>query len=157
MLKAKITSNAKYVSKSIDRFQKKLTRSIDKGLKQAGFQLLDIIKTKTKKGVDYNNRGFYPYSQGYIKHLEKKGYPTDVDLFYSGRMLGSLTPLNSVRKTGKHIVSVSFSNSEMRKRAVFVQVLAKNKREFFGFNNQTERVISNSFNNFIKKQTRNVR
>ena len=157
MIKAKITSNAKYVSKFLDRFQKKLTRSIDKGLKQAGFQLLDIIKTKTQKGVDYNNRGFYPYSQGYIKHLEKKGYPTDVDLFYSGRMLGSLTPLNSVRKTGKHIVSVSFSNSEMRKRAVFVQVLAKNKREFFGFNNQTERVISKSFNKFIKKQTRNIR
>jgi hypothetical protein len=35
---------------------------------------------------------FAPYSQGYLKHLQKIGYPTTVDLFYSGRMLGALTP-----------------------------------------------------------------
>jgi hypothetical protein len=69
-----------------------LPRIIDKGLKQAGFQLLDIIRTKTQKGIDFRDTPFAPYSQGYLKHLQKIGYPTNVDLFYSGRMLGALTP-----------------------------------------------------------------
>jgi len=71
-------------------------------------------------------------------------------------MLGSLNPNTSIKHIGKYTVSIGFTNSEMRKRAVFVQVLAKNKREFFGFNNQTERVIGNSFNKFIIKQMRRV-
>ena len=33
-----------------------LPRVIDKGVKQAGFQLVDIIRTKTKKGVDFVTR-----------------------------------------------------------------------------------------------------
>ena len=33
--------------------EQKLPRLIDKGLLQAGFHLLDIIRTKTKKGIDY--------------------------------------------------------------------------------------------------------
>ncbi len=149
-------SNSKEVITGIKNYQKKLTRNITKGLKQAGFQLLDIIRTKTKRGVDYNDKSFYPYSKGYLDHLAKKGYPTKVDLFYSGRMLGSLNPNTSIKHIGKYTVSIGFTNSEMRKRAVFVQVLAKNKREFFGFNNQTERVIGNSFNKFIIKQMRRV-
>ena len=64
-------------------------------------------------------------------------------------MLGSLTS----NKTGKHQVSLGFSNAEMRKRALFNQVMmgAKN-REFFGFNDRTEKIISKQFNRFIEKQ-----
>ena len=47
---------------------------------------------------------FAPYSQGYLKKLTKEGKSTKVDLFYSGRMLGSLTS----KKTGKHKVSSRF-------------------------------------------------
>ena len=150
----KITSNQKKVSHKFKKFQSVLSKVIDKGVKQAGFQLVDRIRTKTKKGIDFRDRPFAPYSEGYLKKLSKEGKSTNVDLFYTGRMLGALTPSGSVKKTGKHKVSVNFTNSQMRQRAVFNQVLGKTKREFFGFNNRTEKIISKQFNRFVEKELR---
>jgi len=153
----KIKSNNKQVAQKFKKFQSVLPRVIDKGLKQAGFQLLDIIRTKTQKGIDFNDRPFAPYSSGYLKKLNKEGKSVKVDLFYSGRMLGSLTPNSSVKKTGNHKVSLGFSNSQMRQRALFNQVLNDPKREFFGFNNRTEKIISKQFNRFVEKELRKFR
>ena len=149
----KINSNQKQVSQKFKKFQSVLPRVIDKGLKQAGFQLLDIIRTKTQKGIDFRDRTFKPYSEGYLKKLNKEGKSTKVDLFYSGRMLGSLTS----KKTGKHKVSLGFSNSQMQQRALFNQVLNDPKREFFGFNDRTEKIINKQFQRFIKKELTKMR
>ena len=149
----KIKSNTKQVSKKFKKFQSVLPRIIDKGIKQAGFQLLDIIRTKTKKGINFKDGAFAPYSQGYLKKLNREGKSTNVDLFYSGRMLGSLTS----NKTGKHKVSLGFSNAQMLQRALFNQVLNDPKREFFGFNNRTEKIISKQFNRFVEKELRKFR
>ena len=146
----KIKSNSKQVSKKFKKFQSVLPRIIDKGVKQAGFQLIDIVRTKTKKGINFKDGVFAPYSQGYLKKLNREGKSTNVDLFYSGRMLGSLTS----KKTGKHKVSLGFSNAQMLKRALFNQVLNDPKREFFGFNNRTEKIISKQFNRFVEKELR---
>ena len=153
----KIKSNSKEISKKFKRLQSKLPRIIDKGVKQAGFSLLDRIKTLTQKGVDFRERPFAPYSEGYLKKLNKEGKKTAVDLFYTGRMLGSLTPSSSVKKSGKHKVSISFTNSQMRQRALFNQVLGEPKREFFGFNNKTEKIINKQFNRFVEKELRKFR
>ncbi len=152
-----IKTNSKQVQKKFKKFQSVLPRVIDKGLKQAGFQLLDIIRTKTQKGIDFRNRPFAPYSEGYLKKLNKEGKSTNVDLFYSGRMLGSLTPASTVKKSGRGKVSLAFSNSQMRQRALFNQVLGDPKREFFGFNNRTEKIISKQFNKFVQKELRKFR
>ena len=149
----KIKSNSKQVSKKFKKFQSVLPRIIDKGIKQAGFQLIDIIRTKTKKGINFKDGVFAPYSQGYLRKLNKEGKSTKVDLFYSGRMLGSLTS----KKTGKHKVSLGFSNAQMLQRALFNQVLNDPKREFFGFNNRTEKIISKQFNRFVEKELRKFR
>jgi len=149
----KIKSNSKQVSQKFKKFQSVLPRIIDKGIKQAGFQLLDIVRTKTKKGINFKDGAFAPYSQGYLKKLNREGKSTNVDLFYSGRMLGSLTS----KKTGKHKVSLGFSNAQMLQRALFNQVLNDPKREFFGFNNRTEKIISKSFNRFVEKELRKFR
>lgn len=149
-----VKSNAQQVSSKFKMFQSGLNRSIEKGVKQAGFQLLDIIRTKTQKGVDYRDRRFAPYSSGYLKQLSSEGKSTAVDLFYTGRMLGSLTPNSTIKKTGKHKVSLAFSNAEMRKRALFNQVLGNPKRQFFGFNKRTENIISKQFNRFVAKEVR---
>ena len=148
-----IKTNSKQVQQKFKKFQSVLPRVIDKGLKQAGFQLLDIIRTKTQKGIDFRDRPFAPYSEGYLKKLNREGKSTNVDLFYSGRMLGSLTS----KKTGKHKVSLGFSNAQMLQRALFNQVLNDPKREFFGFNNRTEKIISKSFNRFVEKELRKFR
>ena len=100
-------TNSKELSKKLGKFQSKLSRAIDKGVRQAGFQLLDIIRTKTAKGIDINSSKFAPYSTSYLKKLNREGKKTAVDLFYTGRMLGSLTP-SMVKKTGKHKISLAF-------------------------------------------------
>ena len=147
-----IKTNSKLIQKRFKRLEKRFPRAIDKGIMQAGFQLLDIIRTKTKRGVDFRDVGFEPYSEGYRKRLQREGKPTKVDLFYSGRMLGALTPSNrTIKKTGKHKVSVSFSNSQMMQRALFNQVLREPNRVFFDFSKSTERVIQKSFEKFLEK------
>ena len=152
-----IKTNSKQVQRKFKRFQSVLPRVIDKGLKQAGFQLLDIIRTKTQKGIDFRDRPFAPYSEGYLKKLNKEGKSTNVDLFYSGRMLGSLTPASTIKKSGRGKVTLAFNNSQMRQRALFNQVLGEPKREFFGFNNRTEKIISKQFNRFLQKELRKFR
>ena len=138
--------------------EQKLPRLIDKGLLQAGFHLLDIIRTKTSKGIDYKGVPFAPYSEGYLKQLQREGKKTKVDLFYSGRMLGSLNPSGrTIKKTGKNKISVNFSNAQMRKRALFNQVLNEPKREFFGFNQRTESIIQKGFNKFMIRQLNAMR
>ena len=72
-------------------------------------------------------------------------------------MLGSLTPSSSVKKSGRHKVSISFTNSQMRQRALFNQVLGEPKREFFGFNNKTEKIINKQFNRFVEKELKKFR
>ena len=153
-----IKTNQQKVSKNIKRYQSFLPRVFDKGLKQAGCHLLEIMKELTKKGIDFRRMPFAPYSEGYLKRLQREGKKTAVDLFYSGRMLGALTPSGkTVRKIGNNIVGVSFSNAQMRQRALFNQVLGNTKREFFGFNSRTENIIGKAFNRFVEKQIRATR
>tara|TARA_R100000664_G_C2690716_1_gene94944 strand:- start:41 stop:523 length:483 start_codon:yes stop_codon:yes gene_type:complete len=157
-LSVKIKTNSKHIEKRFQRLKSKFPSIIDKGILQAGFQLLDIIRTKTAKGIDINSSKFAPYSTSYLKKLNREGKKTAVDLFYTGRMLSALTPSGkTVRKTGKHKITLGFSNAQMRQRALFNQVLNEPKRVFFGFNDRTEKIIQNTFNKFIKKQFRNMK
>ena len=149
----KIKSNEKQIIKKFQKLQSKLPRFIDKGVKQAGFQLVDIIRTKTQKGIDFEDRRFAPYSEGYIKRLQREGKPTAVDLFYTGRMLGALTP-SMIKKTGKHKITLAFSRKEEIDKAFFNQVTTDPQRKFFGFNTRTEKIINKSFEKFVKDELR---
>ena len=152
-----IKSNSKQVSKKFKKFQSVLPRIIDKGVKQAGFQLVAIIREKTKKGKDFNDNRFAPYSEGYLKRLGKEKRSTKVDLHYDGGMIGALTP-SMVKKTGKHKVSLGFARAEERDKAFFNQVMMGNKnRKFFGFNKRTENIISKQFNRFVSKELRKMK
>ena len=154
----KIKTISKAIEKRFKRLQSKFPSIIDKGILQGGFQLLDIVRTKTAKGVDFRDTPFAPYSASYLKQLQREGKPTKVDLFYSGRMLGALTPSRrTIKKTGKNKVSISFSNAQMRQRALFNQVLNEPKREFFAFNNRTEKIINKQFNRFVEKELKKMK
>ena len=155
-IKLEIKTNQKQLSKKFKKFESVLPRIIDKGVKQAGFQLVDIIRTKTKKGIDFNDRRFAPYSEGYLKQLQSEGKPTAVDLFYSGTMTGALTP-SMVKKTGKNKVTLAFSRKEEIDKAFFNQVTNDPQRKFFGFNTRTEKIISKQFNRFVEKELRKFR
>ena len=148
-----IKTNQKQVAAKFKKFGSVLPRIIDKGIKQAGFQLVDIIRTKTKKGVDFNDTRFAPYSDSYLKQLQREGKPTAVDLFYTGRMLGALSP-SMIKKTGKHKVTLAFSRKDEIDKAFFNQVTTDPQRKFFGFNTRTEKIINKSFEKFVKKELR---
>ena len=148
-----IKTNQKQVAAKFKKFSSVLPRIIDKGVKQAGFQLVEIIRTKTLKGQDFEDKRFAPYSEGYIKQLQREGKPTAVDLFYTGRMLGALTP-SMVKKTGKHKVTLAFSRKEEIDKAFFNQVTTDPQRKFFGFNTRTEKIINKSFEKFVKDEIR---
>ena len=146
-----IKTNQKQVAAKFKKFSSVLPRIIDKGVKQAGFQLVEIIRTKTLKGQDFEDKRFAPYSEGYIKQLQREGKPTAVDLFYTGRMLGALTP-SMVKKTGKHKVTLAFTRKEEIDKAFFNQVTTDPQRKFFGFNTRTEKIINKSFEKFVKDE-----
>ena len=148
-----IKTNSKQVSAKFKKFGAVLPRIIDKGVKQAGFQLVAIIREKTKKGIDIRSRRFAPYSEGYLKKLQRENKPTAVDLFYTGTMMGALTP-SMVKKTGKHKVTLAFSRKEEIDKAFFNQVTTDPQREFFGFNTRTEKIINKSFEKFVKDEMR---
>ena len=150
-LSVKIRNNSKAVEKRFRRLEQKFPKIIDKGILQGGFQLVDIIRTKTKKGIDFNDRRFAPYSDGYLKQLQREGKPTAVDLIYNNVMMGNLSP-SMVKKTGKNKISIAFTRKEAIDRAFFNQVTTEPQRKFFGFNDRTEKIISKQFNRFIKQE-----
>ena len=152
-----IKTNQRDLQRKFKRFQSVLPRVIDKGLKQAGFQLVAIIREKTKKGKDFNDNPFAPYSESYLKRLRKEKRSTKVDLYYDGGMVGALTP-SMVKKTGRNVVSLAFARAEERDKAFFNQVMRGDKnRKFFGFNKRTENIISKQFNRFVEKELRKFR
>ena len=152
-----IKTNSKQVSAKFKKFGAVLPRIIDKGVKQAGFQLVAIIREKTKKGIDIRSRRFAPYSEGYLKKLQRENKPTAVDLFYTGTMMGALTP-SMVKKTGKHKVTLAFSRKEEIDKAFFNQTqMGEKNRVFFKFDDKTEKIINKSFNKFIEKELKKIR
>ena len=152
-LDIKIKTNSKAIEKRFKRLQSRFPTIIDKGILQGGFQLLDIVRTKTAKGIDFRDTPFAPYSASYLKQLQREGKPTVVDLFYTGRMLGSLNP-SMVKKTGKHKISLAFSRKDEIDKAFFNQVTTDPQRKFFGFNTRTEKIIQRTFNKFVEKELR---
>ena len=148
-----IKTNQKEIARKFKQFQSKIPRAIDKGLLQAGFQLVDIIRTKTAKGIDVEDVPFKPYSPSYLKRLQRENRPTAVDLFYDGGMTGALTP-SMVKKTAKHKVTLAFTREEEIEKAFFNQVTNEPQREFFGFNTRTEKIINKSFEKFVKDELR---
>ena len=149
----RIKSNVKSIQKNFDKFFNKFPSITRKGLARASFRLQSIIKELTSKEQDFRRRRFAPYSDQYLKRLEKEGKSQKVDLFFTGRMLGSITgKVKSSRKA-----TVFFNNAEMRQRALFNQVLNEPKREFFGFDNRTEKLIKKEFVQFMEKEIRKMR
>ena len=149
----RIKSNVKSIQKNFDKFFNRFPSITRKGLAKASFRLQSIIKELTSKEQDFRRRRFAAYSDQYLKRLQKEGKSQKVDLFFTGRMLGSITgKVKSSRKA-----SIFFNNAEMRTRALFNQVLNEPKREFFGFDTRTEKLIKKEFVQFMEKEIRKMR
>lgn len=84
-------------------------------MSQIGDKIIDMIKTRTAKGLDKDGKPFKPYSQMYMRIKKSK----DVDLKMTGKMLNSIksTPSgdNSVNIS---INGVSYSEKVLDKRPI---------------------------------------
>ena len=149
-LNVTLRSNAKSVQKQINRFFNKFPTITRKGLAQAGFNLVAIIRQLTNKGKDIRRIPFELYSDAYEKRLQREGKKTAVDLFYTGKMLGSLTTKVHTNRRA----SVFFNRTAEMKKALFNQVTREPKREFFGFDKRTEKIIQRNFVKFVEKELR---
>ena len=147
-----VKSNVKSIQKNLNKFVNKFPTITRKAFLQASFQLQAIIKELTRREQDFRRRRFAPYSEGYLKTLQREGKPTKIDLFNTGRMLGSITG----KVESKSKASVFFNNNEMTRRALFNQVLNEPNRQFFGFDNKTEKIIAKQFERFLDKEIRRL-
>ena len=95
----------------------------------ASFGKLRILK-RTAKGKDVNGEFFKSYSPSTVFFRQRKGRPTDkVDLFFTGKMFGSLT----IKADSKKSV-LYFPPSESKKALRHQLGIGVPKRNFFGIN-----------------------
>ena len=88
------------------------------------------ILERTAKGKDVDNNFFKSYSPATVHFRQKRGRPTDkVDLFFSGRMLGSLAIKSNSKKA-----SLYFPPTESKKAIRHQEGIGLPIRKFFGLN-----------------------
>ena len=146
MLNLKVKTNLPKVRNRYNKFINKFPSIITKGLEQAGVQLKEIILERTDRGLDFNKRKFTPYSQAYS---EEKG-KTVVNLQDTNRMLQSIDS----KTVNKNKVQIFFRSQTQARKALFHQKGLGNlpERIFFKFNHRTEKLISKTFEQFLKKE-----
>lgn len=90
-------------------------------------EVREIVK-RTQDGRDIFNRPFEPYSPEYFKFKTTRGRTGDVDLTFTGKMLGAMT--SKVERVANKLVGViSFNNKiDGAKARGNMQ-----RRKFFGF------------------------
>ena len=136
-----ISSNAKQVEKRLKQAGKDIDRQMKKALSITAQQGINIIEDRTEKGVGYKGGAFKGYSEKYAKFRKAKGRGRNVDLQFSGRMLGSMTS-----KADKKKATIFFTRAEEAKKAA----MNDKTRPFFGFNRQEEKQLANIFFRNIK-------
>lgn len=147
-LDIKIKSNVRNLQARYIKFAHKFPNIINKGLLQAGENLVTAIKVRTDRGLDMNRQTFVSYSSGYA---EAKG-KSRVDLQDSNRMLQSIQS----RLISKNKVRVDFRSPREAMKGFWHQTGAGNLpvRKFFGYDKRLENVIQKNFEKYIKQQIR---
>lgn len=111
-----------------------------------------LIKKRTAKGVDVEGNPFAPYSPAYALFLDEKGRSSDVNLFFRGHMLASMT----ARNESETRATIFFSDSRQAAKAHGHHVGNPKrklpKREFFALNcSDIERLVEEA-KSFIEER-----
>ena len=140
-MKLSINANAKKVEAALKKKGKDIDKSLKRALSITAQQGINIIEHRTEKGLGYKGGAFKGYSEKYAKFRKAKGRGGNVDLQFSGRMLGSMTS-----KADKKKATIFFTRAEEAKKAA----MNNKARPFFGFNKQEEKQLANIFFRNIK-------
>ena len=136
-----IKTNAKKIEKALKKKGKDVGKSMKRALSITAQQGINIIEARTEDGVGYKGGAFKGYSAKYAKFRRDKGRGKNVDLQFSGRMLGSMTS-----KADRKKAKIFFTRAEEAKKAA----MNDKTRPFFGFNRQEEKQLANVFFRNIK-------
>ena len=140
-MQVNIQTNAKKVEKALKKKGKDINKSLKRALSITAQQGINIIEDRTQDGVGYKGGAFKGYSEKYAKFRKAKGRGSNVDLQFSGRMLGAMTSKADRRKA-----TIFFTRAEEAKKAA----MNDKTRPFFGFNRQEEKQLANIFFRNIK-------
>jgi phage gpG-like protein len=136
-----IKTNAKKVQAALKKKGKDIDKSMKRALSITAQQGINIIEDRTQDGVGYKGGAFKGYSEKYAKFRRAKGRGKNVDLQFSGRMLGSMTS-----KADRKKATIFFTRAEEAKKAA----MNDKTRPFFGFNRKEEKQLANIFFRYIK-------
>ena len=110
---------------------------------EIGHYAVTKLLLRTSQGKDKKGNAFKPYSETYKKIRDEKRLPTaKVDLFFFGKMLGSLT-----YKTEEKETKLFFADREQSLKALF----NNRKREFFGISDIEQAEIQKMIALHLKK------
>jgi hypothetical protein len=84
-MKIKVSDNSIQVAKNFERQVREQPFIVKKALGRTAEFLIFLIKSKTKKGVDYQGNSFTPYTKEYKEFRQKSGKGTRPDLIFSGQ------------------------------------------------------------------------
>ncbi len=136
-----LKTNAKKVQAALKKKGKDIDKSMKRALSITAQQGINIIEDRTQDGVGYKGGAFKGYSEKYAKFRRAKGRGKNVDLQFSGRMLGSMTS-----KADRKKATIFFTRAEEAKKAA----MNDKTRPFFGFNRKEEKHLANIFFRNIK-------
>lgn len=140
-MQVRIETNAKKVQAALKKKGKDVNKSLKRALSITAQEGINIIEDRTQDGVGYKGGAFKEYSDKYAKFRRAKGRGNNVDLQFTGRMLGSMTS-----KADRKKATIFFTRAEEAKKAA----MNNKTRPFFGFNRQEEKQLANVFFRNIK-------
>ena len=136
-----VNANVNKIEKALKKKGKDVKQSFKRALSITAQQGINIIEDRTEGGVGYKGGRFKPYTEKYKAFRRKKGRGKDVDLQFTGRMLGSMTSKATSKKA-----TIFFTRGEEAKKAA----MNNKTRPFFGFNRKEERQLAKVFFRYIK-------
>jgi len=110
------------------------------------------LLNRTSEGEDVHGVPFEPYSTSYERLREAKELPTNVDLFFTGQMLSSLTYEKTKDQVKLFFMNTPRKDSESSNSEIAFYV--NEIREFFGISAEERTAIAGMVEDFMTNITR---
>lgn len=137
-MKVDISLSTGALAQRLAQIERELPAQLDNALYATAQLGENLILDRTQRGIGIMGT-FSPYSVGYALFRQKKGRGINVDLNFTGSMLGSM-----VADKNRGYAEIKFSRASESRKAYF----NNQKRPFFGFNaNEKRRLVE-----FMKKR-----
>ena len=131
-----ITTNAERIIRALRRRGRDVNESIKSALSITAQEGINIIEQRTQDGKGYKDGAFKPYSEKYSRFRRSRGRGQNVDLQFTGRMLGSMTSRADSKKA-----IIFFTRAEEAKKAA----MNNKTRPFFGFSRKERKQLGRVF------------